>query len=416
MNKTRFLLFVFIIIIIAAAIIPYVFFGVNFLIDQWHIPIDPPGFYDSRQFAMGAESYYQGYDPLVTNPANDRGLQLNYPRIWHVLFPLVVDQSRTNIMGSIVVIIFFIGLGIFWFSRKYDNLTYYVLFIITLSPVVMLGVERANIDLIVFFVLALALTANYYSRISGVLLLLFASILKIFPVFGFIYLLKEEKRRFWTLFLASLGIFALYALLTLNDLYYVYTTTSKGVSSSYGINVWWKGIGHHRFFNLPLSETMKLFLQVVSFISAIIIITTTLYLSLRQEDQGIYREGRYIDAFRMGAGIYTGSFFVMTNNDYRLTFLIFTVPQLVEWLSNKEKGIRGVPFVTLIAMLFSLWSDFIMRFLGRNLTFVIEEFANWVILTGFVYLLFTSLPDWFKDYFRHSFSFIKSSDTKSTAN
>jgi len=57
----------------------------------------------------------------------------------------------------------------------------------------MLGVERSNIELIIFFILSLALTVNYYSSISGLLLLLFASILKIHPVFGFIYLLKEEK-------------------------------------------------------------------------------------------------------------------------------------------------------------------------------------------------------------------------------
>jgi hypothetical protein len=401
--------------IFAVTIISYVFFDIKFLIDQWNIPIDPPGFYDSRQFAMGAESYYQGYDPLVINPANDRGQQLNYPRIWHVFFPLVVDQSRTNIMGSIVVIIFFIGLGIFWFSKKFDNLTYFILSVIALSPVVMLGVERSNIELIIFFILSLALTVNYYSSISGFFLFLFASILKIHPVFGFIYLLKEEKRRFWTLFLSALGLFALYALLTLNDLYYVYTTTSKGVGTSYGLNVWWKGIGHRRFFNLPVSESMKLFLQILSYMLAITLITATSYLSIRQKNYGTYRQGRYIDAFRAGAGIYIGSFLVMTNNDYRLIFMIFTVPQLVAWLSDKEKGLPRAPLVTLTAMFFSLWSFFIMRFLGRNITFVMEEFANWVMLAGFIYLLFSSLPDWFKDYLRRLFSFKKRYKSQSIA-
>lgn len=415
MNKTRLILFLFIIIIFAVTIVSYVFLDNRFLIDQWNIPIDPPGFYDSRQFAFAAESYYQGYDPMVINPAHDRGTKFNYPRIWNLLFPLVVNESRTNILGSIVVILFFIGLGIFWFSNKFDNLTYFILSVIALSPVVMLGVERSNIELILFFVLSLALTVLYYSSISGLLLFLFASILKIHPVFGFIYLLKEDKKRFWTFFLSALGLFALYVLLTLNDLYLVYTTTSKGVGTSYGVNVWWKGIGHRRFLNLPVSESMEMFFQFFAYILAITIITATLFLGIRQKNCGTYRQGRYIDAFRAGAGIYIGSFLVMTNNDYRLIFMIFTVPQLVAWLSNKEKGIPQAPLVTLTAMVLSLWSFFIMRFLGRNITFVMEEFANWVMLAGFLYLLFSSLPDWLKDYFRRPFSFIKSSGRQSIA-
>jgi hypothetical protein len=310
-------------------------------------------------------------------------------------------------MGSIVVIIFFIGLGIFWFSNKFDNLTYFILSVIALSPVVMLGVERSNNELIIFFILSLALTVNYYSSISGLLLFLFASILKFHPVFGFIYLMKKEKKRFWTLFLSALGLFVLYMLLIKNDLYYIYTAISQGVGTSYGIIVWWKGIGHRRFFNLPISESTEMILQVLSYILAATIITVTLYLSIRQKNNETYRQGRYIDAFRVGAAIYIGSFFFLTNNDYRLIFMIFTIPQLVAWLKDKEMGIPRAPLVTLTAMVFSLWSFFIMRFLGRNLTFVMEESANWVMLAGLLFLLFSSLPDWFSDYLRRPFSQLK---------
>jgi hypothetical protein len=385
-------------------LISYVLFDFRFLINQWHIAYDPPGFYDTRQFAMGAESYYQGYDPLLKNPANDRGQRLTYPRIWHVLFPLVVDQSRTNIMGSIIVIIFFIGLGIFWFSNKFDNLTYLFLSAIALSPPVMLGIERANNELIIFFILSLALMVNHYSRISGLLLFLFASILKFQSALGFIYLIKEEKRRFWTLFLSALGLFALYMLLIKDDLYYIFTAISQGVSSSYGMNVWWKGIGHRRFFNLPIPESTEMILQVLSYIVALIIIVVTLYLSLRQKNKETYIHGRYIDAFRVGAAIYIGSYLLLTNNDYRLIFMIFTVPQMVSWIRDKQSHIALVPRITFAVMLFSLWSNFVMRFLGRNLTFVMEEFSNWIILAGLLFLFFSSLPVWFTDYVRWPFS------------
>ena len=401
-------MFIITILILATSIFTYVFLDNNFLMRQWHFPMGPQGFHDSRQFAWAAEAYDQGYDPLIENPVNPQGHQLNYPRIWHLLFALGINESHTNIFGSIVVILFFIGLGIFWFSNKFDNPTYLILSIIILSPAVMLGIERSNIELILFFLLSLALTINYYSTIPALFVFLFASILKIYPVFGFFYLLQENRRRFWILILSASGIFILYAILSLNDFLQVYKTTPQLVGSSFGINVWWRGLGHRRFLNLPISETLALTLKVLSYIVTSLILTSTLYFSMRRKDGGrLYSQGRYLDAFRVGAGIYIGCFLLMNTHDYRLIFLIFTVPQITAWIRIKEKGISLVPQITLAAMVFSLWSFFVMRFAGRKLTFLMEEFSNWIMLAGLLYLFFSSLPDWFRDYLRRPLSRIK---------
>ncbi len=407
MKGVRELLFITVILIITSSITLYVFFDNNFLIRKWNIALARPGFLDSRQFAWAAEAYAQGYDPLIENPINPKGHQLNYPRIWHLLFALGINESHTNIIGSIVVIIFFVGIGVFWFSNKFDNLTYFILSIVILSPSVMLGIERSNIELVLFFILSLALTINYYSTISALFFFIFASVLKIYPVFGLVYLLKENKRRFWILFLSALGIFIIYAILSLNDFIQVYRTTPKLVGSSFGINVWWMGLRHSRFFGLPVSDSLALFLKAISYTLAFLILAATLYFSMRQKNAGLYGQQEYIDAFRVGAGIYIGCFLLMNTHDYRLIFLIFTIPQFVAWLRDKEKGILLAPLITLTAMLFSLWSFFVMRFLGRKLTFAMEEFSNWIILSGLLYLFFASLPDWFKDCLRRPFSQIK---------
>jgi hypothetical protein len=398
MNRTKHILFITTILLLATSIFSFVFFQNVWLIRKWNIPIDPPGFLDSRQLAWASEAHTQGYDPLVENPVNPRGHQLNYPRIWHLLFALGINESHTNIIGSIVVILFFIGIGIFWFSRKFDNLTFFFLAAAILSSAVMLGIERSNIELVIFFVLSLALTVNYYSSLPALSLFVFASVLKIYPVFGFVYLLKENRRRFWALFLTATGIFTLYAVLSFNDFLQVYQTTPKLPGSSFGINVWWMGLGNKRFFNLPISESLALFLKIFSYFLAFLILSATLYLGIRRKDDGHYSNGGYLDAFRVGACIYIGCFLLMNTHDYRLIFLIFTIPQLVEWLRDKEKGISFIPLLTLISMIISLWSAFIMHFLGRNLTFIIEEFANWIVLADLLFLLFASLPEWFSDY------------------
>jgi hypothetical protein len=399
MNRTRLLLFSLTIIIVAASIFSYVFLHTDFLIRKWNLPLDPPGFYDSRQFTWASEAYAQGYDPLIENPVNPRGHQLNYPRIWHLLFLLGINESHTNIMGTVVTILFFLGLGIFWFSKKFDTRTYLVLSIVILSPAVMLGVERSNIELVLFFVLSLGLTLSYYSTIPALGAFLFAAVLKIYPVFGFTYLLKEDKRRFWMLFLTAMGIFILYALFSFDDFLQVYKTTPKLVGSSFGINVFWRGLSHKRFLNLSISESLATALQVFSYALAITIVAVTVILGVRRKDPGL-SQGQYIDAFRVGACIYAGCFLLMNTHDYRLIFLIFTVPQLIVWIKKRGNSLVSLPLMTLAAMMFSMWHFFVMRFLGRKITFVMEEFSNWIMLAGLLYLFVSTLPEWFKDYIR----------------
>lgn len=366
----------------------------------------PPSFLDSRQLAWASESSAMGYDPLVKNPANPTGQQLNYPRIWQLLFALGINESHTNTIGTIVVLSFFIGIAIFWFSRKFDNLTYIILFIVFLSPAVMLGIERSNIELALFFLLSLALLVNYYSSTSGLFIFIVASILKLYPVFGLVYLLKEDRKRFWTLFLSASGIFILYGILSFEDFMHVYQTTPKSVGSSFGINVWWMGLRHSRFFNLPISDSLTLYLKVLSYTIAVLILAVTLFFSMRKKDNRLLSEAQYIDAFRVGAGIYIGCFLLMNTHDYRLIFLFFTVPQIVAWMRDKDKDISFASQITLAAMLFSLWSFFVMGFIRLKATFLMEEFCNWIMLAGLLYLFFCSLPDWFRDYLRHPFSSI----------
>jgi hypothetical protein len=407
MSKIKPLLFLITIILLASSVFSFVFFQNVWLLRKWNIPIDPPGFHDSRQFAWAAEAYAQGYDPLIKNPVNPRGHQLNYPRIWHLLFALGINESHVNILGSIVVILFFIGIGIFWFSGKFNNLTYVILSIAILSSAVMLGIERSNIELVLFFILSLAIAVNYSSSTLALPFFLFASFLKLYPIFGFVYLLKENKKKFWSLFLIALGIFTIYFFYTFIDTMRVYTTTPQLPNSSMGMNVWWLGLNNRRLFDLHLSPTVILYLKTLSYVMVFLIVTGALFLSFRNKELNRFREGEYIDSFRVGAGIYIGCFIAIINADYRLIFLIFTIPQLVSWSYSNERGFSPVPLVTLSAMLFSLWSSFFMHFLGRKTTFILEESCNWIVLAGLLYLFLSSLPDWFRGYLRRPFSRIK---------
>jgi hypothetical protein len=415
MARTRILLFALILSIMTVSVLSFVFLDTDFFIRKWHIPFDPPGFFDSRQLAWASESYAQGYDPLVENPVNPRGTRLNYPRIWHILFALGINESHTNILGIIVLLFFFVGIGIFWFSREFDNLTYYFLFIVILSPPVMLGVERSNIELVLFLILALALTVNYRSSISALFLFVFASILKLYPIFGLVYLLRENKKKFLVLFLAGSGIFLLYALLSFSDFMQIFKTTPKGVSSSFGKDIWWMALRHHRFYNLPIPDSTMHIFRYLSLLLAIISVVATFYFSMRRRDSALSDHMHYIDSFRAGAAIYIGCFLLINTADYRMVFLAFTVPQIVAWARDRNKQTSLVPRITLATMIFSLWSNIGIRFFGRTLIFPLEELCNWIVLSGLLFLFFSTLPDWLKTCLLRPFSLSSRPGNNSTA-
>jgi len=407
MNRIKLLLFVVTILILSVSIFSSVFFENVSLLKMWNIPVCPPSFLDSRQIAIAAESYAKGYDPLDKNLLGQKGYYgLNYPRIWHILFAFGINQSHTNLIGSIIVILFFTGIGIFWFSNKFTNLTYLILPIIIISPVVMLGIERGNIELVILFVLSVALFINYYSNISAVSLFLFASILKLYPVFSFVYLLRENKKRFCILFGLAFVIFTTYMLFTLDDFKQIYLLHPKNAKSSFGLNVFWMGLTHPRILNLQLSADVIMIFKILSYIALMLILLGALIFSIKNYNKNISKQANHLDAFRVGASIYIGCFLLGNNYDYRLIFLIFTIPQLVIWLNTEQDKISKIPLVTLSAIIFSCWSYVLERIIGIKLTFVLEELSNWIVLSGLLYLFLVSLPDWFMDYLRRPFSLI----------
>ena len=148
----------------------------------------------------------------------------------------------------------------------------------------------------------------------------------------------------------------------------------------------------------PLTESAILLFKISTYDMALLILGTAIFLSTCRNILSHYKQGQHLDAFRLEAGIYVGCFLLMNTHDYRLIFLTFTIPLLIEWIHSKGNRIWSVPFVTLTAMVFSMWSFFVMRFLGRNITFVMEVSFNWVMLATLLYLLFASTPEWLRGY------------------
>ena len=81
---------------------------------------------------------------------------MNHPRLVQYILSFVhIDQSHTTIIGILFIALFFLGL--FLSLKQISNGTALMLAIVIFSPAVMLGIERANHDLFIFFLISVAL-------------------------------------------------------------------------------------------------------------------------------------------------------------------------------------------------------------------------------------------------------------------
>lgn len=79
----------------------------------WHVPITTPCFADFRVITSGAESKALGFDPLLYNPRDPWKRELNYPRIWQMLYRVGINQSHTVYCGWIIAALFLIGIFLY---------------------------------------------------------------------------------------------------------------------------------------------------------------------------------------------------------------------------------------------------------------------------------------------------------------
>lgn len=360
----------------------------------WNVPAMTPHFADLRTITGGAESYAKGLDPMVQNPGDPWGRTMNYPRIWQSLFYLDIDQGDTTAFGIILIFLFLVGVALVLPNAAASTIM--LVLAAVLSPATLLGIERGNIDLLIFFLVAFSvvLVKNHLVSFSA---LLAAFFLKLYPIFGFVIFLRVSKGLAiqYSGFLAL--ILLLYAYFYHSDLALISAGTPRSTSLSYGVNVFWMQVA--RF-----DSTMGWVARVGSYVVVLAVIFVS-FKSLLKNNRSYLdaiHASIYLDAFRAGAGIYIGTFLLGNNWDYRLMFFILAIPQLAVWSNIDDSVVKFISRLTLASIFLSLWYlvwNKMIGFMpyGGYLSYLIDELANWVAFSGLIYLLFASMPSWVSD-------------------
>jgi len=339
--------------------------------------------------------------------------QISYPSSWSLLTWLGLEQRDTIFLGVFFALIFY-GITLIIIGRlNYQEAVVYAL--ILCSPPVMLLVERGNVDIVIYSWLGVGLIIIKNSRalifrLCAYLLIFFWGVIKLFPIFGLTVIIKEKRNLF--LFLAAIftTAFITYFLASIEEM--------KTISEAFDVERVWFRFGHQALFlkvkpflsnlslftssDIDIKKTIRYIIYIIMSLLTLLILTRFLLSKFKIFQQWLSSDfvstdagksldkSQYIDYFRLAAGLYLGNFLVIgLVMDYKLTFLIFALPQILDWI-KQENQLSLSSSIALVAMVTTFYaSPFLYPWL-------VDEMINWLLAANLLYMAILSMPEWLK--------------------
>lgn len=347
---------------------------------------------------------------LTNNPCFN---QISYPSSWSSLTWLGLEQRNTIFLGVFFALIFYVITLIIIGRLNYQEAVVYAL--ILCSPPVMLLVERGNVDIVIYSWLGVALMIIKNSRalifrLCAYLLIFFAGVIKLFPIFGLVVIIKEKRNLF--LFLAAIftTAFITYFIASIGEM--------KTISQAFDVERVWFRFGHQALFlkvktfllNLSLStggetdikKTIRYIIYIIMSLLTLLVLTRFLLSKFKNFQEWLSWDfvstdsdksldnSQYIDYFRLATGIYLGNYLVIgLVMDYKLTFLIFALPQILDWI-KQENQLSLPSSMALVPMVATFYaSPFLYPWL-------VDEIINLFLFVNLLYMAILSMPEWLK--------------------
>jgi len=343
-----------------------------------HVGVEPGdrSFADLRSVTSAWDCQRKGIQAFPNNPCDPFHRPANYPRVWIQLGRVGLGQGDTVPLGIAIAVLFFVSaLAVTGPLKLWEGAVYGAALI---APATMLGVERGNVDLIVFALVVLGLLLVRRSAWAGAAPIVLAGILKLFPAFAVVVLLRLRRR--WPAALASIVVLGVYALATLHDIRTLRHVIPRVVVNSYGAGVVVEALRLAGVSWVQSASEVRYVRVAVIGLGALLALALLL---IGRGDGG--SDGRRLDAFWAGAAIYLGTYVFGNNFDYRLVFLLLCIPQLCAWARNGSSPAPW-PAAALGALLVTLWLSssqpplpFGLQTWYVKLSFPPEEVLNWLL-------------------------------------
>lgn len=343
-------------------------------------PLQPP-FFDMHvinDYAACARKGIDPYAPRACSVAN-----LNIPPTWLLLGLVGFDGADSGWLSAVAIaaaaiVIVLLHRGRSWYHGA-------IALVAVVSPSVMMGVERGNLDLLLLALVGSAALIYDERRIgracAAMAFLGIGVTLKLVPMFCVSLAARFSRQTFIFAFaLAALSLVYLYLLMDFVSL--IRRNVPTTFILSYGYKAIFLGVDHVRseagLSPIGLADTW-----VPAFTAAVVLICAAGVAASN------FRRGRMscpVDvsaagtAFLFGAGIYCGTYLLGTNFIYRLMFLLLCVPQLQDWQVRRSEGDKAVGIAELGlfgTVLGVLWSNGSPN--GHSIFLVLPQLLEWFL-------------------------------------
>ena len=348
-------------------------------------------FSDARVVTVAWDNVRQGHGAYDELPGEVPNQHFNYPRVWLLPHFLGLGARHTEAFAWAGILFFYLSSFLLMGRLTTSEALIYIL--ILCSPASMLAVERGNTDLFVFGVVVMGVLWATKSGSLSMAVLCAAAVLKLFPVFALPICLRENKHRALTTMAIAGGGFFVYVLATLPDIVQVRAVTPHPTLFGFGCMTLVDGIikwlamhGHENHFTTAF--------RGLGFAAAVAVFLAAGWSGLKHRYQNA-SSSRKLDAFRAGALIYIGVFFIGNNYEYRLIFLVLCLGQLLIWRRGDQK-FRRLAAVTLLAAGLAVWARWPLanELPGCNLAIPIAQIAHWTLFSLLAWFIGATLPDW----------------------
>jgi hypothetical protein len=345
-----------------------------------------PHFYDMHAVTDHAACAAGGFNAYVLNVC-DPATMFNYPPAWLWLGYLGIDGTD-SVWLSVLITAAALGVVITLLKgRSVYNGALASLAI--LSPSMMMGIERGNIDLFILALVgaaAITIAGLATNRMPwAVALVELAIVLKLYPLFC-VALAARFNRRTLLFAVALAALSVVYFAIIFDYILIIRQNTPTTFKLSYGYKVIFLGLDHMRaeagVSPIELANTLlPVSLVVVALIFAVVAALRTfrhgsLFCQIIDGVPGV--------AFLFGAGIYCGSFLLGTNFIYRLMFLLLCLPQLQDWSSAGDRT-GTIARVFQVAILLVLWSSGNSN--GHTTFMIVPQLMDWLLFFGLTTIL-----------------------------
>jgi hypothetical protein len=290
------------------------------------VPSMLPRFADITSIAEGLETQRHGQDPMVVNPADALGRTVNYPRIWLEAFSaLRVNTRNIWVVGLSFCALYLLCMSVL-IARAGHPEDAVVLLLVGLSVSPLLAMERGNNDLFVFALIFLGCAAT--DKFVKSLSLAAGSLLKIFPIAAMAIDVVRRPSKQRILPIVSMAVVCLLFALQWHDLNLIRLATPVSRIRSYGF--------------LPLQEEILRFFpqSLVSVVQLPWIVAGAFFLAEILAVHLSWKSGSRLDPeflnspkaemFAIFGGTYAFTYAIGSNWDYRLIFLLPTLPFALE--------------------------------------------------------------------------------------